>query len=71
MTDLESAQYDLYQLYNVAEHVDRLTQIAQVEIERDPAEALSMLRLAKESASKLEFRLDDAIKSVEKYSASR
>lgn len=65
MTKRELAEIYLYELYNVAEHVDRCAQCARSDIEHSPEQALKSLRVARTSASLLEMHFDDAIRALE------
>lgn len=55
----------LYDLHNVADHVDKGAQIAKHDIEYNPAAALAALRSVRASASRIEMHLDDAIAALE------
>lgn len=65
MTSRELAEMHLYELHNVADHVDKCTGVAQYEINNDPAAALNALRAARTSAGRIEMHFDDAIKALE------
>lgn len=65
MTKRELAEMYIYELHNVADHVDKGAQIAQYDVKYSPAGALEALRNVKTSASRIEMFLDDAIKSLE------
>ena len=65
MTVREQAGMWLYELHNVADHVDKGAQIAQHDIEYSPARALAALRNVRGSAGRIEMFLDDAIKTLE------
>jgi len=65
MTKRERAEMHLYELHNVADHVDKGTQIAQHDIKYSPAGALAALRNVRTSAGRIEMHLDDAIKALE------
>lgn len=69
MTKRERAEMYIYELYNVAEHVDKGSQIAQHDIKYSPASALAALRNVRDSASSVEFRLNDAIQALEELVA--
>jgi hypothetical protein len=55
----------LYELFNVADHVDNCTGVARASIDYSPERALEALRAARTSASRLEMHFDDTIKALE------
>ena len=73
MTAKEWAQTYLYEACNVAEHADRLVQIARYELnEAENVErALDALRQALEPAYRIEMRIRDAIEKLEALRAEQ
>ena len=73
MTAKEWAQTYLYEAYNVAEHADRLVQIARHELNEaeNVASALDALRQALEPAYRIEMRIRDAIEKLEALRAEQ
>lgn len=65
MTARERAEMHLYDLHNVADHVDKGAQIAQHDLKYSPAGALAALRNVRDSASRIGMHLDDSIKALE------
>lgn len=65
MTKRELAQTYLFELHNVADHVDKGAQIAQHDLEYSPTQALAALRNVRTSAGRIEMFLDDAIRALE------
>jgi primosomal protein N'' len=72
VTTKEWAVTYLYEAYNVAEHADRLVQIARHELnDNDRADAaLATLRQALEVAEGVPMRIRDAIEKLEAYDAA-
>ncbi len=64
MTKRELAEMYLYELYNVANHVDQNAQIARHDIGHSPADALEALERARQSAGRVEMFFDDAIRAL-------
>lgn len=64
MTKRELAEMHLYELYNVADHVDQNTQIARHDIKYSPAGALEALERARESVGRIEMHYSDAIQAL-------
>lgn len=64
MTKRELASMYLYELHNVADHVDQNARIATSSLDSDPAWALEALERARQSAGRVEMHFDDAIRAL-------
>lgn len=64
MTKRERAEMHIYELHNVADHVDKGSQIAQHDLRYSAEGALATLENVRGSARLIEMHLDDAISAL-------